>query len=107
MIAPHLGGSAVFRVLDRVVIGLHRAAGSSQVLGRLHPLLRLWSGVTPAERRVAGGMILLSAVAAHLALMALNPAPPGWFWLILPGIAVAIGVTLVASARQPRSRHRR
>ena len=102
MIAPYLQRSAVFGAIDRVVTGLHHAVGSSRILGRLRLLVLGWSSAAPARQRMAAGVILLSAVAAHLALMSLNAAPPGWFWLILPGIASAIGATLVASSRPGR-----
>jgi len=93
--------SAVFSAIDRCVAGLYHAGQSSQVLGRLRPLALSWHSAAPPRRRMAGGVILLSAAAAHLGLMALNTAPPGWFWLILPGITLAIGVALVLSAGQP------
>lgn len=99
---PHLQRSAVFSAIDRVVVGLYHAAHSSQILGRLRPLALSWSSAAPARRRMAGGVMLLSAATAHLGLMALNAAPPGWFWMILPGIALAIGVTLVLSGGRPR-----
>lgn len=104
MITRHIQRSAVFGAIDRVVTGLHHAAGSSQILGRLRPLVLRWGSAAPARQRMAVGVILLSAVAVHLALMSLNATQPGWFWLILPGIASAIGATLVASSFEPRSR---
>jgi hypothetical protein len=99
---PQLQRSAVFSAIDRVVVGLYHAGESSTILGRLRPLALSWSSAAPARRRMAGGVILLSAVAAHLGLMALNAAPPGWFWVILPGIALAIGAILVMSAGDRR-----
>lgn len=97
----HLQRSAAFSAIDRVVAGLYHAGQSSQILGRLRSIALSWDSAAPARRRMAVGVILLTAAAAHLGLMALNAAPPGWFWLILPGISVAIGVTLVMSAGQP------
>jgi len=97
----HLQRSAVFSAIDRCVAGLYHAVQSSQVLGRLRPLALSWDSAAPARRRMAGGVILLTAAAAHLGLMALNTVPPGWFWMILPGIAIAIGVTLVMSGQRP------
>ena len=96
--------SAVFSAIDRAVAGLYRAGQSSRILERVRPLARSWDSAAPARRRMVAGVILSSAAASHLSLMALNAAPPGWYWMILPGIALAIGATLVASSFDPRSR---
>jgi len=104
MIAPQIQRSAVFSAIDRVVAGLSRAAGSSLVLGRLRPLAERWSSAARARQQMAAGVVLLSAATVHLMLMSLNEAQPGWFWLILPGTAAAIGATLVAFSSGPRSR---
>jgi hypothetical protein len=107
MIAPHFQGGAVFGAIDRVVAGLGRAAGSSLVLGRVRTLAERWESAASPRQRMAGGVVLLSAASVHLMLMSLNDAPPGWFWLILPGMAAAIGATLVASSFDARSRDNR
>jgi hypothetical protein len=97
----------VFGAIDRVVAGLSRAAESSLVLGRLRPLSERWGSTAIPRRRMASGVVLLSAAAVHLMLMSINDAPPGWFWLILPGMAAAIGATLVASSFDAGSRDSR
>ena len=97
----HLQRSAVFSAIDRVVAGLYHAGQSSQILGRMRLLALSWDSAAPPRRRMAGGVILLSAAAVHLGLMALNATPPGWLWMILPGIAIAIGVTLLMSGQRP------
>ena len=41
--------------------------------------------------------MLIVAMVAHIAFMLVTQMPPGWIWLVLPGIFGAIGLLLVAA----------
>jgi hypothetical protein len=48
------------------------------------------------------GPLLLSAALTHIGLMVVVARPVSWMWAILPSLAVAIGLVLVAFSRPPR-----
>jgi hypothetical protein len=62
-----------------------------------------WRSADRATRLRAAGIALLAAVVVHLAMSALRPPAAGWLWLVLPAIAVAEALLLIAAASGPRT----
>lgn len=96
-VAAVIESSAIVGLLDRSLDHIWRAASSSVVASMAPAAARAWTALDVRVRRVAVGTMLIVAVAAHLVLTLATQVPPGWIWLVLPGIAGAIGLLLVAA----------
>ena len=82
-----LGGAAI------EVTG--RAAAESRIAGAAQQSAVAWRRLGVAVKYRAIGSMALTAAATHVAML-LPHHPPGAWWLILPSIAGAFGVTLIA-----------
>ena len=101
-VAHVVASGIVARGIARVIAAGRASLGSSRVLARLRPLAASWQAADWASQRRGLGVLLLAAVATHLVLVLASTAPRGWLWLILPGIAAAVGLLLLAAApRRP------
>lgn len=94
--------SRLFRVLNVVVSRMWQARRTSIVAAAADRLAEAWRGAGWRERRRAAGLMLSVGAAVHVGLSALVAPPPGWLWLILPGLALAIGVLLLAASGTAR-----
>ena len=72
-----------------------RAAAESRIAGAARQSAAAWARLGTAIKYRATGTVALAAAATHVALL-LPHHPPGAWWLILPSIAGAFGVTLIA-----------
>lgn len=90
--------SALFGGADRAVARAWHAAGSSRTAASAQRLASAWGALGAPLRRLAAGVVLVSGSAAHLALTVTGPLPPGWMWMVLPGLYVALGLLLVAAS---------
>jgi hypothetical protein len=88
--------SVLVGAADRVVARAWRAAGSSRAGAAARRLASAWRALGRPLRRLSVGVALLSGTATHLALTVTGPPPPGWMWLVLPGLYLALGLLLVA-----------
>lgn len=96
-VAAVIESSVLFGMLASVLDAVFRAASGSVVVRLLARAAAGWRRLDlPSQRQMAGTTVLV-AVAVHLALMLMTAAPPGWLWLVLPGLASAIGLLLVAA----------
>jgi hypothetical protein len=93
-----LRGSAGFRALHRVALSFHRATGTSRSMDIVAIARRDWRAVRRESRVSAAGLITATASAAVLMLDALTPAARGPFVWLLPSLALAAGVAVVAAA---------
>lgn len=100
-VAAVIKASVVFGVLDRALDRVWRSAASSSAASAATQLVSGWMNLDQAARRLALGTMLIAAVAAHLVWTLLTHVPPGWLWLVVPGLAAAIGLLLVAASRLP------
>ena len=87
--------SAIGRLGGALIERTKRAAGDSRLVGGVKRANAAWSGLAPAITYRAVGTFTLAAAATHVAMM-LPQHPPGAWWLILPSLAGAFGITLVA-----------
>ena len=80
-----------------------RAAAGSRIAGAARQSTATWRRLDPAIRYRAAGAFALAAAGTHVAIL-LPHHPPGAWWLILPSLAGAFGVVLIAlSCLAPRS----
>jgi hypothetical protein len=86
------------RVMDRLTASLR----SSVVRPHIQSIAAVWRGVERATRLRAVGIMLIAATIAHVAVTALQRVPPGWMWLVIPGIAAAQGIVLVVAGSAMR-----
>lgn len=93
--------SAVFGVLDRAIGCVWRAARVSAVAAAAAQIVTVWRSLDTPLRRFAAGTMLVAAVAAHILLILATQVPPGWIWLILPGVYAAVGLLLIAASGFP------
>lgn len=96
-VAAVIRSSTVFGLLDRLLGHVWRAASSSRVAATAIGLANAWTALDPVLGRLAVGTMLIVAMVAHIAFMLVTQMPPGWIWLVLPGIFGAIGLLLVAA----------
>ena len=94
--------SQIFRVIDRVVDRLTRACDTSVVLQGVR---RMWSGTSPAQKRLIAGVALIVAATVHVTLVVWHETPPSWLWLVVPGFTVAIGLLFVIFSGAERRAH--
>jgi hypothetical protein len=90
--------SVLFGAADRAVARAWQAAGSSRAAALARRLASAWRALGTPLRRLGVGVALLSGTATHLALALTGPPPPGWMWLVLPGLFTALGLLLVAAS---------
>ncbi|MGE3492967.1 MAG: hypothetical protein AB7N29_23420 [Vicinamibacterales bacterium] len=100
-VAAVIKASVVFGLFDRALGGVWRAASSSEVAATAAAAASAWRGLDAGVRRQAVGSMVIAAVAAHVLFTLLTQVPPGWLWLVAPGMAGAIGALLVLASRLP------
>jgi uncharacterized membrane protein HdeD (DUF308 family) len=88
--------SVLFSALHRALATVWRAAEGSAVVHTLSQWAGEWSGLDPSRQRLVIGSMLIMAAVTHVVLTLATLTPPGWFWMVLPGIVAAIGMLLVA-----------
>lgn len=86
--------SAVVRGLNAALLWVRASGGSSIVVATVSRLWEQTAGA-PHMRRLAG-VVLLTAAVVHVLMMAAVGGAPGWLWLIVPGLAAAAGLLLLA-----------
>ena len=47
--------------------------------------------------------VLLTAVIAHVALILIQGPRPGWFWIVIPAMAAAFALLVLAGSQSVRS----
>ena len=72
-----------------------RAAAGSRMAGAARQSTAMWRSLDPAIKYRAVGAFALAAAATHVAMVLPHHAPGAW-WLILPSLAGAFGVALIA-----------
>lgn len=97
-----LDQSAIVRrsagAIDRIVAASH----TSVLLRLMRPVAAAWRHAPHPERLRAAGVTLIIASVVHVSLTIFQRLPDGWMWLVVPGIAVAQGVVLVAAGSGSR-----
>ena len=91
--------SLMFGLADRALARAWHAAASSVALVVAWRVAAAWREVPASRQRRTAGLALLAAVATHVSLMLTGPVPPGWWWLLLPGLFATAGLMLMALSR--------
>jgi hypothetical protein len=96
--------SAIVRFAAGVFETFERAARESATRAIWSPTADAWRRYDRSIRFRAIGIALVTAVIVHVGLLALRPLP-GWRAFVVPAIALAQGLLLLASSSAPRSNH--
>jgi hypothetical protein len=91
--------SALARGGRRVIEFVERASQASRAGRTTRELAAGWRALGQPAHLHAIGTMLIAAVAVHLAITVVHRVPPGWMWLVIPGIALVQGVVLLAAGR--------
>lgn len=95
----YLKTSALVSTLDRATQRLRDWWMASEA----HQLLSsVQAEVSPASHGSIA-VTLLIAVSAHVALTLLQGPRPGWFWMVIPGMAALFAVLVLAGSRSSQS----
>jgi hypothetical protein len=93
-----LASGALAGLVVRVADVGRRAAASSKMFAWARDVAQPWQHTPSGVRRQALGRVIFVATAVHVALVLWAGAPPGWWWLILPGVAATVAIVLQIGA---------
>ena len=100
----YLASSALVRGIDRASRTLSMWWMNSNAARLLSSTNDAWLTMGSVDRTRFVGVVILVAVAVHLAATIAQGPRAGWFWLILPAMAAAIGGLFVAGVRRATTR---
>jgi len=95
-VAGVIRSSVLFSTAHRALAAVWRAAEGSLVVNTLSQWAGEWSGLDASRQRLMIGAMLIMAAVTHVVLTLATLTPPGWIWLVLPGMVAASGTLLVA-----------
>jgi hypothetical protein len=95
----YLWSSVVVRAFDAATVKLREWWLGSTSGQAAAAAAERWRHEGWAARYDAIAIVLLAAIAVHVALTLMQGPRPGWFWLILPALAAAIALILLAGSR--------
>ena len=98
-----LRSSAIVRAVSRVIEAVERAARQSSSQRLWLELTGAWRRADRAVRLQSIGTALVTAVVVHIALLLGRPLP-GWRGLVVPAIALAQGLLLLAASPRTPSK---
>ena len=93
-----LATSATIVRSEHLVRGLELVAEGSRSTAVLAALLGKWQALHWAERRRMSGTTVLVAAMVHLLLVLWAGTTPGWLWLAVPGVTLAVGLLLIVAS---------
>jgi hypothetical protein len=94
--------SALAGVAAGVIAAFEQAARGSFTRSICAPFAAAWRTFDRSQRLRSIGMVLVTAVIVHAALMLLRPLP-GWRAFVVPAIALVQGLLLIVMSAPPRS----
>jgi len=97
-VAAVIKSSVLFSALHRALATVWLAADHSVAVAAIMRRTGEWTGLDAISRRLISGIMLIVAVVTHVILTLATLTPPGWIWLVLPGIATAVGTLLVVTS---------
>jgi hypothetical protein len=97
----YLKNSAVVMAIDRAIARVAVWWSCSETRQLTASVGEMLTRRPRAERHRAIGTLVLTAVIVHVALAVLQGPRPGWFWMVLPGMAAVFALLLMAS-REPQ-----
>lgn len=95
----YLASSATVRSVDRLAHGFLALWQLSATQSMLAETLGWAPDRHWRERYESLGWILVVGVATHVTLTMARGPRPGWFWLLIPMMAMSFGVLLLAASR--------
>jgi len=98
-----LESSAIVRRADRAVQLAATEIRSSLVAATMRGAAAAWFAVTPAGRRFSIGLTLVVAALVNVVLTSVTGSIPGWLWMVIPGLAAAIGAVMMMSGAAART----
>ena len=102
----YIKASVIVRSADRVGRTLQSLLLSSATVRAATLARAIWEHAHWAERYRAVGVTLLMAVVIHVTLTVIQGPRPGWFWLIIPALTLALASMLLAATRTAPARRR-
>ena len=99
----YLATSVVVMAIDRVTRRLQEWWVASEAGRALTAAGESISSAPQHSRYQAAGLILLTAVAAHVVMTMMNGPRPGWFWTVIPLMVAAFAALLLAGSRSSHS----
>ena len=99
----YLASSTLVRVVDRATRYLRDWSLASATGQAMQSLWSDWRRQDWQSRYEAAATTLLTAVSVHVVLTLANGPRPGWFWLIVPGMAAALAIVVLAGSRRSSS----
>ena len=99
-----LRSSAIIRVVSRLIETVERAAHQSSSRVIWSELAGRWRSFDRAVRLRSIGIALITAVVVHIGLL-LNQPLPGWRGFVVPAIALAQGLLLMAVSPRTTAKH--
>lgn len=95
----YLRESRAGQFLDRATL-LAESLWHTSASGRAATeMIRDWRGRDWPARHGPLGVMLLIAAATHMLLTLAQGLRPGWYWAVIPALAVLFGVLLLAASR--------
>ena len=94
----YLKESAFVTAIDRITLALQAwwlASEAKQVSSTIRDRVRR---EPLGMRRQATSLLIMIAVIVHVSLTLLQGAPTGWFWMIIPAMAVLFAAALLAGS---------
>ena len=96
----HLKQSAIVRAIDRSTLQLSAWWNDSQSRRLLADCYAEFAGGEAIDRYRAIGAIVAIAAAVHIAMSLTHGPRPGWFWLVIPAMALAFALPLLTASRK-------
>jgi hypothetical protein len=84
--------SAVVRLIAFAVRAVCAAGGQSRVVATARSARRAWFAESSIDRTRACGIGLVTAASVYVLVGVWVPPTPGWLWLVVPAMAIAMGL---------------
>ena len=101
----YLRSSIAVRSFDRVTTFLRTSLTNSQAGRGAFAAHEEWRRTDWPERYQTIALVLIIAVAVHVAAVVSLGQQPGWFWLIVPGLTFVFAVLLLIASRSTPATH--
>jgi hypothetical protein len=99
--------SRLFQFAASSLMPLSRAAATSRAIGISRLAHTRWRELGWRLRRRAAGVMVIAAGATHVGITTAAATPAGRLWLIIPAMAIAVGVALLLVSPHDRAEARK
>jgi uncharacterized protein (DUF2345 family) len=91
-----LRSSVLLGAASSVMHAMWRGVSASRTAAQMTAAKDEWDRHSRQDRQFAVGVMLVTAAVTGVGLIAAHEMPPGWLWLVLPGIAATLGALGIA-----------